>query len=555
MKSVLGREAFLTLLADEGVTHLFGNPGTTELPIMAALSQQSSINYVLGLQESIVVAMADGYSRASGQLSACNVHVAPGLGNAMGSLFNAYWVGSPIIVTAGQQELGHGLTEPLLYGPMLAMAEPVSKWAVEVTRLEDLPRIMHRAATIATTPPTGPVFISLPGDILNEQAVLDFGAPTRVDTSMRPSIGSVNALAEQLVNAEQLVIIAGHDLVQADALDEASDLAQQLSAPVYQQTIVHSATFYSEHPCYMGGLSRNQAKVRKILEEFDTALFLGADVLRMSVHSEIEPLPPHLKILQITERPAELGKNYPTHTAIQANVRETLEALTPAVVAAIDRSNSRERLQHRLTNLQRNNWQEQQRKLVATIEKNFDGNDSLINSDRLMLEICRQLPEDAVLVDEALTASANLPGLYPYRDAKSYFGLASGGIGFAMAGVIGMQLAQPQRPHIAVIGDGSSMYSIQALWTAAHLKLPITYIIANNGGYQIIKDRLRQLAANATCIGMDFDEPPIDFVQLATSMGVKSIQLSRVSNFGDALEIAIKSNETWLLDVHLQVPR
>ena len=553
MNPVLGREAFLTLLADEGVTHLFGNPGTTELPIMAALSQQSSIDYVLGLQESIVVAMADGYSRASGQLSACNVHVAPGLGNAMGSLFNAYWVGSPVIVTAGQQEQGHGLTEPLLYGPMLAMAEPVSKWAVEVTRLEDLPRIVHRAATIATTPPTGPVFISLPGDILNSEAALDFGAPTRVDTSTCPSASSLAALAKQLASAERPVIIAGHDLVQADALAEAAELAQHLSAAVYQQTVVHGATFYSEHECYMGGLSRSQAKVRKILDEFDTALFLGADVLRMSVHSDIEPLPPQLKVLQISERPAELGKNYPTHTAIQANVRETIKALIPAVVTAIENSGIDQRLQARKENLRRNNWQAQRRSLVASIEEKLDSRDGNIDNDYLMLEISRQLPADAVVVDEALTASMNLPALFPYRDAKSYFGLASGGIGFAMAGVIGMQLAQPQRPHVAVIGDGSSMYSIQALWTAANMKLPITYVIANNGGYQIIKDRLRQLAANAAYIGMDFDEPPIDFVQLAQSMGVRSAAVGHTAELGDALQTAIKSNKTWLLDVRLQV--
>lgn len=552
MNPVLGREAFLTLLADEGVTHLFGNPGTTELPIMAALSQQTSIEYVMGLQESIVVSMADGFSRASGKLSACNVHVAPGLGNAMGSLFNAHWVGSPVIVTAGQQEIGHGLTEPLLYGPMLPMAQPVVKWAVEVSRLADLPRIMRRAATIATTPPTGPVFISLPGDILNDEAVVDFGASTRVDAANRPSVKSIASLAQALVASEKLVIVAGHDLVEADALAEAAELATLLCAPVYQQTVVHGAPFYSEHECYMGGLSRNQARVRKILDEFDTALFLGADVLRMSVHSEIEPLPPHMKVLQVSERPAELGKNYPAKIAIQANLRETLQALQPAVASTIDEAAATKRLQQRQQAILSGNWQHQRKRLVGTIEEQLQNSSGQIHPDYLMLEVSRQLPADAVLVDEALTASTNLPNLFPYRDARCYFGLASGGIGFAMAGVIGMQLAQPQRPHVAVIGDGSSMYSIQALWTAAQMKLPITYVIANNGGYQIIKDRLRQLAPNAAYIGMDFDEPPIDFVQLAASMGVKSLTVSQPGELGDALQTAIGSSETWLLDVRLQ---
>jgi benzoylformate decarboxylase len=153
--TISGRSAFIELLLSEGVTHLFGNPGTTELPIMHALVDYPDLRYVLGLQEAIVVAMADGYARASGELVACNVHVAPGLGNAIGSLFTAFNSGTPLIITAGQQEQGHGLTEPLLYAPLVPIATPVVKWAVEVTRLEDLPRIVHRAAKVATTPPDG----------------------------------------------------------------------------------------------------------------------------------------------------------------------------------------------------------------------------------------------------------------------------------------------------------------------------------------------------------------------------------------------------------------
>ena len=161
MNRITGRSAFLALLKDEGITHLFGNPGTTELPIMHALKEHPDLTYVMAMQESLVVAMADGFSRASGKLVACNVHVAPGLGNAMGSLFNAKFTGTPMILTAGQQEQGHGLTEPLLYDPLVPIAQPLVKWAVEVTRLEDLPRIVRRAAKVAMTPPTGPVFISL----------------------------------------------------------------------------------------------------------------------------------------------------------------------------------------------------------------------------------------------------------------------------------------------------------------------------------------------------------------------------------------------------------
>src|SRR6266850_4292599 len=202
MNKITGRSAFLALLKDEGVTHLFGNPGTTELPIMHALKDHPDLTYVMAMQESLVVAIADGFSRASGRLVACNVHVAPGLGNAMGSLFNAKFTGTPMIITAGQQEQGHGLTEPLLYAPLVPIATPVVKWATEVTRLEDLPRIVHRAAKIATTPPTGPVFISLPGDILNAFGALDLGDATRIDTAARPTDAALARLAKRLLAAE-----------------------------------------------------------------------------------------------------------------------------------------------------------------------------------------------------------------------------------------------------------------------------------------------------------------------------------------------------------------
>src|SRR5690606_2002855 len=211
---------------------------------------------------SLVVAMADGFSRASGQLTACNVHVAPGLGNALGSLYNAKFTGTPIILTAGQQEQGHGLTEPLLYDNLVPMAEPLVKWAIEVTRLEDLPRIMRRAAKVAMTPPTGPVFISLPGDILNMEGGIDLGSSTRVDSRVRPSDEVIDALAARILKAERPIIIVGDEIVKSDALKEAAAFAEAFGCPVLQQSVAYGAHFLSEHPCYLGGLNREQPDVR-----------------------------------------------------------------------------------------------------------------------------------------------------------------------------------------------------------------------------------------------------------------------------------------------------
>ncbi|MDG2268461.1 MAG: thiamine pyrophosphate-binding protein, partial [Alphaproteobacteria bacterium] len=260
MKKITGRSAFLSILKSEGVTHLFGNPGTTELPIMHALKDYPEIKYILGLQESIVVAMADGYSRATGKLSVCNVHVAPGLGNAMGAIYNAKFVGSPVIITAGQQEQGHGLMEPMLYGPLVQMAEPLVKWAIEVTRLEDLPRILRRAAKIALAPPTGPVFISLPGDILNAEAKLDLGKPSRIQYNISPDKETLEDIKNRILQANNPVIISGHEIAQTDSFSEITKFSEIIGAPVYQQTVPHGSHYPSEHKTYVGTMPRSQSE-------------------------------------------------------------------------------------------------------------------------------------------------------------------------------------------------------------------------------------------------------------------------------------------------------
>ena len=549
-RTLTGRSAFLELLEDEGVTHLFGNPGTTELPIMDALVEHPGMRYVLGLQESIVVAMADGYSRASGHLSACNVHVAPGLGNALGSLYNAAWYGSPVIVTAGQQQLGFGLTEPLLSGPLVAMATPLVKWAVEVTRLEDLPLIVRRAAKIALTPPTGPVFIALPGDILNDELPLALGEATRVETTTLPTQSSLERLADRMLDAANPVIVSGHEIATGDALDEAEILAELLGAPVYQQTVPYATHFRSEHPAFMGTLGRDQPRVRELLEPHDLMICLGADVLRMSVWHSAEPMPPHMKVIQIGQRDWEFGKNYPAEIALRADVRNTLQALTP--VLGLRRSPARaQQAAARLAALAGNNWSARRARLrEQTLALPAS---SPIRPERIMLQIAETLPEDAVVVEEALVSARPLLDFLALRDPRSFFGLASGGIGFAIAGAIGIQLALPHRPLVAIIGDGSAMYSIQALWTAAHLALPITYIICNNRSYRILKERLLAFkgmaATNQLFTGMDFRDPPIDFVALAQSMGVRSRRITELDEFVPALEAGLAHDGPDLLDV------
>ena len=546
IQKMTGRQAFIKLLLDEGVTHLFGNPGTTELAIMEAVPQFPELTYVLGLQESIVVGMADGFARASNQLVACNLHCAPGLGHAMGAIYNAKFSGSPLLITAGQYEVGYGLQEPLLYEPLVPIAAPLVKWAFEVTRIEDLPRVIRRAAKIARTPPMGPVFISLPGSVLDEEAEIEFGFPTLVDAGMRPSDRALEDIAQKLLAAKKPVMVAGREIANADMFAEACELAELLGAAVYQESVPYNARYPSSHSTCMGDLTRNQKKVRQTLEQYDFLLCLGADLLRMSPMSTVEPLPSEMPVMHITEREWELGKNYSTATAVRADIKETLLALLP-VLRRMRTAEQAKQAQARLAELATRNWSANRAKTRAEVQAS--ATTTPIDQRYLVSQIVDALPKDVIVVDETLTAAPAISAMLPMDNPQAYYGLASGGLGFGMAGAVGVALAQPTRPVVATIGDGSAMYSIQSLWTAAHLKLNITYVIINNRSYRIIKERLLAMCGTDDFVAMDMDNPAIDFAGVAKSMGMPSQVVTDPTKLADVLKAAMASGGPNLVEV------
>ena len=543
---ITGRSAFLALLKQEGVTHLFGNPGTTELPIMHALAEHPDLTYVMSMHESLVVGMADGYARASGRLGACNVHVAPGLGNAMGSLFNAGFTNTPLILTAGQQEQGHGLTEPLLAGPLVRMAEPLVKWAVEVTRLEDLPRIVHRAAKVAMTPPTGPVFISLPGDILNAEGGIELGAATRVDSRVRPSDELLEAIAGRILEAERPVIIAGDEIVRSDALAEAARFAETIGAPAMQQGFASGACFLSEHACYVGLLPKDQPRTREVLRAHDLLIVLGCDPLRTSVNSDTDPMPEGLATIQIGLDDWDIAKSYNVEIAVNADVRETLRVLS-SLLARKGGAALKDRAARRMAELAPGNWKAKRAKLAAAIGSRPPA--TPIDVDAFMLRLVEALPREAIVVHEGFTSTRHLLDLLPFRDRYGFHNGGSGGIGWSIPASVGVAMGQPGRPVVNIVGDGSAMFSIQALWTIAHHRLPITTVICDNGGYRIIKQRLKSFHKSERYVGMDFANPPVDFVGMATAMGMPARRITDAAAVGPAVEQATRSSQPMLLDV------
>jgi len=545
-ETLRGADAFVRLLQDEGITHLFGNPGTTELGIMEAVGHHPDLRFVLGLQEAAVLGMADGFARASQRLAACNLHAAPGLGNAMGALYNAKFAGSPLLVTAGQHETGHGLQEPMLYEPLVRIAQPLVKWAVEVPRLEDLPRILHRAAKVALAAPMGPVFLSLPGDIMDASAALELGRPTRVEQRVRPADAVLEQLAQRLLAAQRPVIIAGREVAAGDAFAELARLAELLGAAVFHEPVPYNARFDVEHPAFLGDLTRSQETARALLEPFDLLVCVGADLLRMSVHSPVDPLPAGMPVLHLSNRDWELGKNHATELAICADVPETLRALLPLLAQRITPAHA-EAAAQRLRGLAARNWRARADAARREVAQRPAG--AGIDPAFLMAALTQTLPRDAIVVEEALTAAPALARLLPVRSPTGFYGLASGGLGFALPGAVGIALAHPGRPVVAAVGDGSALYGVQALWSAAQQKVPVTYVLIDNGGYRILQQRLLARGRSRNLVGMELREPAVDWVSVARGFGLAARRVADPAELHDALRQAIAGGQPALVDV------
>ncbi len=551
MPYMSGRSALLALLKQEGIRVMFGNPGTTELALMDAMAGEHEIHYVLGLAEVAVMAMTDGYAQASGGVGFCNLHVAPGLGNALGMLYDAKKAGSPIVVTAGQHPQDFSMKEPLLWAELPEIARPFVKWSAEVRNLADLPQMIHRAVKTALTPPMGPVFLSLPGDIMNAEGEIDLGHPSRVGSAIRGDKDAIARAAALIAHSDNPVLVVGDAIAQSGSFAEIVAFAEALGAPVYDETVASRSNFPSSHRLYRGALTRLGASVHGVMETHDLLVSIGADVFTLSLPSEIEPLPEGMKVVHLDTDPWEIGKNYPVTVGILGDPVATLPELTASVKAQWTKPQA-ERAAARGTHAA-----QESAASLAHLRQMADAaaDKSPIQALALIRTIGDALPDDAVVIDETISSGAGLRRLLRTNDPQSFYGLKGGGIGWGLAAAVGVKIALPNRPVVALIGDGSAMYTIQALWTAAHEKLNVVYVILNNSSYRILKQRtnaLKQLAAQTdTYVGMDLTEPRVDFLSVAKGMGLTAYKAHTLEEVRAYLAKGIGADGPVLIDVEI----
>ena len=550
-----GSEALLQMLIDAGVKYIFGNPGTTELPLMDALAAEPRLNYVLGLQEVPVMAMADGYAQAARSVAVVNLHISCGLGNAMGMLYNAWQEGTPLIVTAGQQDRRIAFEEPVLWSDMVRLARPWTKWACEVTRLADLPSAVRRAFQVALTPPTGPVFLSLPLDVQMEQAELDLSLGAPLATEVRPPLSALRQASEVLASAQRPVILAGSRVTEAGAIAELVRLAELLGAPVYSEcgTSHGRIPFPTDHPLAAGTLPLWSPEVHQLLSEHDVIMAAGLNVLRQYLYHEPPPIPPGVRLVHVDQNPFELGKNYPLAAGVWGHLRPALDELATLLGEAVSPQFREAALQR--TETQAARQQAERDALLAEIERERSARP--LAPVVAMGAIAAALPADVAVVEEAVTTTNNvLERLGAIRRSDGYFGHRGWALGWGLGCALGVRLAWPDRPVLAVLGEGAAMYGIQGLWTAARYRIPVTFVICNNGQYQILKAGARGLnlpqAMAGQFVGQDLGQPEIDFVALARSMGVEAARVEAPDELTAAVRESLAGDRPRLIEVPIR---
>jgi benzoylformate decarboxylase len=519
------REATFDLFREHGMTTMFGNPGSTELPMLADFP--SDFRYVLGLQEAVVVGMADGYAQASGKTTVVNLHTAPGVGNAMGAIFNAQANHSPLLITAGQQARAQiTLQANLTNRDATRMPHPLVKWSYEPPRAEDVPLALAHGGHLAGLAPRGPVFVSLPMD--DWYAEVDEGdaraaIARRVEGRATANPEAVRALAARLDQASNPVLVAGPDIDTAGAWDLAIALAERQRLPVWASPATGGVRlgFPENHPNFRGVLPPAIGPVGQTLEGHDLILVVGSSVFPYYPHIPGPLLPEGAELVAITSDPDEAVRA-PMGEAIVADVGLTLAALIEAVPES-----SRPGPE------------------PNPGPQEIPAEDPL-NSSTVHSALAEVMPEDAIVVLESPSSTLALRNQLRISRPGSYYFSAGGGLGFGLAASVGVQLAQPDRPVICVLGEGSAQYAITAFWSAVAYKAPVTFLVLQNQEYAILKWFAEVEQVNGAP-GLDL--PKLDVAAVAAGYGVKAQRVRERDEVAAALSSALASSQPELVEV------
>ncbi|MDA0352923.1 MAG: thiamine pyrophosphate-binding protein [Chloroflexi bacterium] len=548
MPRMTGATALIEMLKAEGVEYVFGNPGTAESAILDALEDAPELKYILSVQESAVMGMADAYARVTGNVAFVNLHIDSGLANGIALLTNAYEGGTPLVLTSANKDV-RKLAEGRVN--LHHMTEEFTKWSVEVTHPEQIPSVVRRAFTIAKTPPTGPVYIAFAANALDDEGEMAIVPSAPGYAEARPDPAAISAAAAILEVAANPVLIVGDRVGLAGGASEAVRLAELTGARVYA-TNLGRVNFPTSHPQYLGTINPTMPAARAALADADAVVMVGT-AFSGFFYFEGEALP-NAKLIHIDSDADAVGRSEPTDVGIVAGPKAGMADLSTALEARLG-GEAREAATIRAATVaaqkeaQRQAWR-------ARLEARRDL--SPMSTERMMTEVAAALPQNTLFVDDSITTRASVYGALDFDEPNDLVGISGGALGWGMGAALGAKLARPDQPVVAVVGDGSAMMTIQALWTAAASKIPVVWVVCNNESYRVLKLNMNvwqtQIAhrpePQTNYLGMDF-AVPFDIAAIANAFGVRGRRIEDPATLGAAITEAIASNEPTVLDVRI----
>jgi benzoylformate decarboxylase len=552
MTMMTGKKALIELLRHEGVEYVYGIPGATEILFMDALEEAPDIRYILGLHEVVCAGMAEGYARASGKVGFLNLHTGPGVAAALPMIYNAQLGGVPLVVTAGQNHTRLLQYDPHLSGDIVGMGKIYTKWSTEIVHAEDIPTTIQRAFKMAMQPPTGPVLVSIPQNVLEQHFDFRYKPNTIVYPRLRPDKAGLGLALEILQEAKRPFILVESGVGRCDALDEVVRFAELTGSRVYQAWM-SDVNFPVTHHQYLGDLDPSSPQAKGVFKDMDVLIGIGCSLFGQGFFNPEPTLPPNVRIIHIDENPWEIGKNFPVDCGIQGDIKVALAELNESIENTIPsrvRGEAKERAKEIAGEKSKLNDQ-----LKIQIENEKDC--VPISISRLMMEIRNAMTPNTVIVDECWSSSGMLRQVLDLTRHKTFFRSRKGGsIGWGLPGALGVKLGLPDKEVVAVIGDGSAAWSMQSLWTAARYRIPVTFVITNNATYRQVKI-VRKLVLvdyplNERHEGMELDDPVMNFSMLAQSMGVKGETVKKPEELSRALKTAIDSGEPRLVEVFVE---
>ncbi|GJF35097.1 benzoylformate decarboxylase [Kitasatospora sp. NE20-6] len=551
MASRPARVAMLEQFRADGITHMFGNPGTVEQGFLDELRGFPEIEYVLSLQEAVVVGIADGYARATRRPAVLQLHSGVGLGNGIGMLYQAKRGHAPLVVVVGESGLAYDGMDAQMAADLVAMAEPVTKWATRVVHPESTLRVLRRALKVAATPPYGPVMVVLPADVMDaetSEAVVPTSFP---DTASSPDPDAVERAAELLAGARRPLIVAGDGIHFSGAQDALAELAEVWGAEVWGADWAE-VNLPADHPCYRGQLGHMfGANSARVTAAADAVLICGTYALPEVYPSLDGVFAPGAPVVHIDLDTAAIAKNFPVDLGLVADPRRSLGLLAGALERRLtpgDRADAARRIDR---------WagEKAAARAQAVVHDLTDADSLPLSAAVFGHELARQLPEDAILFDEALTSS---PGIFrhnPPNRPGHWFQTRGGSLGVGIPGAIGAKLAHPGATVVGFTGDGGSMYTVQGLWTAARYDIAAKFVICNNGRYKLLDDNIEQYWRSQDIEHHDFPDifdlsrPAIDFAALSESLGVRAVRVEKADQVAPAISEALAHPGPFLIDL------